>query len=302
MGFEGAEKKFEIVTNNARLLKRPESFWAKTVGLAGAQILSKVSNTEMTAYLLSESSLFVWDNRIVMLTCGRTSLIKALLHVLEEFGPENVDLLTYERKNEYYPLQQETDFARDVALIQKKFKGHAFRFGSETDHHLFLFHGEREFRPAGIDSTLEIFMYDFKYDVEEGVDLEKLGRILPGFKIDDHNFDPCGYSLNAIRGSDYYTIHVTPEENCSYASFETNVKLGNRVGTVLKKVIEIFKPHSFDVVYFHPKKALKPFDLRPFLQRDYYNQSISCGYEVGFSTYYLKTRAPMLAVPMEAET
>ena len=36
-------------------------------------------------------------------------------------------------------------------------------------------------------------------------------------------FEPCGYSLNAMKGDTYYTMHVTPEEDFSYASFETNL-------------------------------------------------------------------------------
>jgi len=53
--------------------------------------------------------------------------------------------------------------------------------------------------------------------------------------LDAFAFEPCGYSANALihhasdgtsAGSEgYYTIHVTPEEGWSYASFECNISL-----------------------------------------------------------------------------
>lgn len=47
-----------------------------------------------------------------------------------------------------------------------------------------------------------------------------ISALLPGAQIDDFVFDPCGYSMNALRASTFSTIHVTPEDSCSYASFE----------------------------------------------------------------------------------
>lgn len=47
--------------------------------------------------------------------------------------------------------------------------------------------------------------------------------------LDAYAFEPCGYSANALveygQGEGYYTIHVTPEEGWSYASFECNVPI-----------------------------------------------------------------------------
>ena len=55
-----------------------------------------------------------------------------------------------------------------------------------------------------------------------------------------------GYSLNALITNDSYaTIHVTPEKDYSYASFETNADLELDTGDVLKKVLSTFQPKRF---------------------------------------------------------
>ena len=46
-------------------------------------------------------------------------------------------------------------------------------------------------------------------------------KILPDSEICDFDFDPCGYSMNSVEGPAVSTIHVTPEDGFSYASFET---------------------------------------------------------------------------------
>ncbi len=52
-----------------------------------------------------------------------------------------------------------------------------------------------------------------------------IGDLFPGAVCDDFLFDPCGYSVNGLLGEGYFTIHITPQEGCSYASFETNINL-----------------------------------------------------------------------------
>ena len=52
-----------------------------------------------------------------------------------------------------------------------------------------------------------------------------LDELFPGVVIDDHVFSPCGYSVNALCGPTYVTMHVTPELTHSFVSFETNCSL-----------------------------------------------------------------------------
>jgi len=112
--------------------------------------------------------------------------------------------------------------------------GKSYRFGDGDDHHVFLFHLDKPYQPSADDLTLEILMHGvdpqaarvFMSGPQRKKEFirEKSGvwSILPGFQVGDYLFEPMGYSLNAIRGAKYYTIHVTPQKNGSYVSFETN--------------------------------------------------------------------------------
>jgi S-adenosylmethionine decarboxylase len=75
-------------------------------------------------------------------------------------------------------------------------------------------------------------------------------RIIPDFSLDDHLFEHNGYSLNAIRGDEYYAVHVTPEETCSYASFETNHRFLGDLAPLLGRLIGIFRPRAWDLILF----------------------------------------------------
>ncbi len=309
MFFEGSEKKFELISLGAGLRRRPEAFVQRLVDLAGAKIISKISSDRLDAYLLSESSLFVSDDGLAMLTCGRTTLAKAAEFAIQELSPEKIDFLSFERKNEFFPHGQETDFYSDVRLLEKYVPGRSFRFGFSDEHHLMLFHLDKPFKPRALDCTLEVLMYNLQgpahgiFNAEQTLErvreLTKLDQIFTGFTIDDYLFDPCGYSLNAVRGGEYYTVHVTPEESSSYVSFETNVKLGDNIATALRNVVEVFKPRSFDVIYFHPEHGLNAFALAPYTCTNYVRQSLNCGFEVGFATYFALSDEPRPAVILE---
>lgn len=85
----------------------------------------------------------------------------------------------------------------------------------------------------------------------------------PDSKIDSYLFTPCGFSANGVvpapgdaASTHYFTVHVTPEPQCSYASFETNVparQTGRETADVVKQVVDIFKPGRFSVTLFEAK-------------------------------------------------
>lgn len=86
----------------------------------------------------------------------------------------------------------------------------------------------------------------------------------PDARIDAYLFTPCGFSANGVipapdkagTATHYFTVHVTPEPQCSYASFETNVpgrQDGRETVEVIEQVVGIFKPGRFSVTLFEAK-------------------------------------------------
>lgn len=103
--------------------------------------------------------------------------------------------------------------------------------------------------------------------------------IYPDARIDAYMFAPCGFSANGVipapvqvkqtndsggnapsQANHYFTVHVTPEPNCSFASFETNVpggQNGRQTADIVKHVVDIFRPGRFSVTLFEAKRIAK---------------------------------------------
>jgi len=89
----------------------------------------------------------------------------------------------------------------------------------------------------------------------------------PDARIDAYLFTPCGFSANGVipahsgpNATHYFTVHVTPEPHCSYASFETNVpskQTGRETANVIEQIVSIFKPGRFSVTLFEAKSPLE---------------------------------------------
>lgn len=325
--FEGSEKKMELLfvpsdgtdvsemgwDQGLRTFRR--AHWDKIVGLLNGCILKEDEQEHFDVYLISESSLFVYRDRIVILTCGTTTLLKTLQAILD--SAEEVGLKTsyfqYSRKNFLFPEEQEfphSSFDQEVDYMSQVFEdGRPHIFGPLSADHWVVFIADRIDRSGKVkehvenEQTLNMYMYDIDpevaqlfmradpliipsilesndeanqggddknqikvKDVEQDMNnmnmnsafsssaadaTERSGistLMTHGHVVHDHLFEPCGYSMNGCANGDaYWTIHITPEAHCSYASFETNYKEGG-YAEIIKRVINVFKPKRFTTV------------------------------------------------------
>lgn len=70
----------------------------------------------------------------------------------------------------------------------------------------------------------------------------KIDTLMPRSIIDAYMFEPCGYSMNGVcDGKHYWTIHITPEVEFCFVSFETSVPIADR-SDVVERVLTLFKP------------------------------------------------------------
>jgi len=155
------------------------------------------------------------------------------------------------------------------------------------------------------DQTLEIMMSDLDPEVmkiftkevsataAEATQKSGIDKILPNVTIDDYLFDPCGYSMNGIlKNGEYMTIHITPEAEFSYVSFESNIPQSSYMDVIMR-VLDTFRPGKFIVTAFANKASvvedthkdmLSAVHLGEFLRRDI--QYLSCkNYDLTYALY-----------------
>ncbi len=296
MFFEGSEKKIEVILADSSLKLRSfgQPFWADIVACANAEILSSVSNEFCDAYLLSESSLFVWDDRFVMLTCGTTTLADAVMSFIESVGEEAIGFASYQRKNEYLSHLQSSSFQDDLKKIRQTIAGNAYRIGHLDSHHHYMFSTKKPFIAPAADTTNELLMYHINGDAADylrgmnqsaqGIrELLQLAELFPDFIVDDFLFEPFGYSINGIKGQEYFTIHITPQEKSSYVSLETNVNLSEHPVDIYARLLSSLNPGSWDVIGFNSAKNTDGFPAHLCLGSC--SLATEQGYEVNFSHY-----------------
>uniref|UniRef100_A0A7I4AWK3 adenosylmethionine decarboxylase n=1 Tax=Physcomitrium patens TaxID=3218 RepID=A0A7I4AWK3_PHYPA len=290
-GFEGFEKRLEIEFQPAPVFRDPNGRGLRDLTrseldsmlcVAECTIVAQLSNAEVDSYVLSESSLFVYPQRIIIKTCGTTKLlciVPVLLEVVARLAMK-VRRVKYTRGTFMFPAVQpypHGSFSEEVGYLEKYFGGigsggRAYVMGNRgkfPNWHIYTACEQNADASGGAGKEEE--EEECVYTVE--MCMTKLGRrsagqfwkgagresgeemtaganiqsLLPESRICDFAFEPCGYSMNGIEGAAHSTIHVTPEEGFSYASFEAMGYRGGQVelGALVERVVGVFKPAAF---------------------------------------------------------
>ncbi|XVF28470.1 hypothetical protein REPUB_Repub15cG0032100 [Reevesia pubescens] len=318
-GFEGFEKRLELhffgddpvtIDNMGLRLLDFESL-EQVLHAVQCTVVSAVGNHFFDAYVLSESSLFVYPTKIIIKTCGTTQLLKSirpLIHFANNLGLTLCGC-RYTRGSFIFPKSQpfpHTNFKEEVIYIEENLPNHlCYRKASvmpsklpSYSWHVFtasdqthLPHFALKSHSPDVTFTVEVCMTEldrlltrnfFKKTGDsktgdsagkEMTELTGINNINPGAFICDFAFDPCGYSMNGIDGDRYSTIHVTPEDGYSYASFECVGSIyddQDDIVQTLKTAVQVFKPATVSVsttshsheVWTRVAHAMEPLGLK----------------------------------------
>ncbi|VEN40329.1 unnamed protein product [Callosobruchus maculatus] len=225
--------------------------------------------------------MFISKRRFILKTCGTTTpllCLQPLLLLAEQYGGfTKVEDLFYSRKNYKRPelqIMPHQHFDQEVALLDTLFPdGAAYCLGAVNKDCWYLYTLNPIPKKTIIsdittaacdeaDQTLEILMTDLDPEImaiftkeeclnaTEATKKSGIDKIIPNMVIDDFLFEPCGYSMNGVtKNGCYMTIHITPEPDFSYVSFETNIP-SSSYREIIQKVLDTFNPGKFTVTIF----------------------------------------------------
>ncbi|XP_010492932.1 PREDICTED: S-adenosylmethionine decarboxylase proenzyme 4 [Camelina sativa] len=290
-GFEGFEKRLELrffdddnsITSNPMGLRLIDfESLDQVLNEVQCTVVSAVANRSFDAYVLSESSLFVYPTKIIIKTCGTTQLLKSirpLIHLARNLGL-TLRACRYSRGSFIFPKAQPfpyTSFKDEVLVVEESLpKSLCYRKASvmtpsnnpSRAWHVFTASADVESDEPVV--VVEVCMTEldrvnarsfFKRKGDEKSNSDSAGKEMTRLSgidninanafICDFAFDPCGYSMNGVDGDRYSTIHVTPEDGFSYGSFECGLSLyddGHEdISEVLSRAIDVFRPSDVSI-------------------------------------------------------
>jgi S-adenosylmethionine decarboxylase len=356
--FEGSEKRVEIHfvpsdphSGDIRGLRQvPRSAWEQALSKAGITIESAIYGEHWDTYMLSESSLFVSPTRIICKTCGQSAPLEILEDALQhgtELGYQAKQVLFSRsdllRPEEQPPVHRSFDAERDFLdqALPHAISTNAYTFGDADGAQWNMYLAtlptavsENVAEAEAFPPTLEIACYGLEptsssvwWDPDSDTTPDSarfasgLSAVMPDDgTVDEMLFSPCGYSMNCFdQAGAHSTVHVTPQEGCSFASFEATILDMSTVNDTIRNVVQIFKPERFSVslvewdVASRHASSVDPTEDATFASQytmgSQSSQRLTCGRSVGrhrFSSFEsndvetLATRKQEIEMPPEA--
>ncbi|CAM8988290.1 unnamed protein product [Rhodiola kirilowii] len=285
-GFEGFEKRLELhfAGDDPTTTLRNLDFDLLQQILTAVQctIVSAVGNNFFDAYVLSESSLFIYPTKIIIKTCGTTQLLKSVPLFIQRAAELRLSILScrYTRGTFIFPKSQPfpyTEFKDEVFCLQQslpeslRFRKSSVMPSRVPSHSWHVFAASSSLDDDDDEGmyTIEVCMTELdkvlakKFFQVPGAptsgdlsgkrmtEITGINKIFPNALICDFGFDPCGYSMNSVLMDRYSTIHVTPEDGFSYASFECVGSVNDvdqkDVVRALTRAVQVFRPATVSV-------------------------------------------------------
>ncbi|KAL9225805.1 hypothetical protein vseg_001687 [Gypsophila vaccaria] len=281
IGFEGFEKRLEISFFEPGIFVDPEGKGLRALskaqldeilGPAECTIVDSLANESVDSYVLSESSLFVYSYKIIIKTCGTTKLLNSIPPILRLADTLFLDVksVRYTRGSFIFPGAQSyphRSFSEEVAVLDNYFgklgagskaivmgspgkpqKWHVYSATAETNYDDPVY--TLEMCMTGLDKEkASVFFKSQSASAAVMTESSGIRKILPDSAICDFDFEPCGYSMNAIEGPAVSTIHITPEDGFSYASFEAvgyDLQVVD-LNQLVERVLACFEPKEFSI-------------------------------------------------------
>lgn len=313
--YEGTEKLLEVWFTRSGdrhdqcdLRKIQRSAWESLLKFVRCEILSMKRTEHLDGYVLSESSMFVYKDRIIIKTCGQTTLLNAiepLMYLAREIaGFDEILDVFYSRKNFMRPELQDkahSSFDNEIAILDAEFAvGSAYCLGKVNRDCWYLYTLHPEEGVMVPDQTLELIMVDLdekmmsifsraqSSSAREATQKSGIDRLFNGqWQIDDFLFEPCGYSMNGfLRSGHYVTIHITPEDDFSYVSFETNAPMLSYM-ELITKVLRLFGPNKFMMTIFANETSLAYNHLHEYKATSFHGYQVEETQFTRFKNYEL---------------
>lgn len=271
--FEGVEKKVVLRFSgawDARSIDRQT--WDKVLEQAGCTIVGQRSFPLVDSYILSESSLFVFADRVVLKTCGRTRVLAALPGIVLAARKAGAELagVAFSRTDYVFPDQQldpHRAFGDECRVLDRlepeagwadkacwsEGGWHVYSAAASQPSELLVDLAMFGLHPDAAAPFLRYRADTLAAEVEEAAGLRSIfydDGVSDSKLMQGHLFRPCGYSCNGVRSpavhgdGAYLTVHVTPEPWQSYASVESVVRDAEDCWQVVRRSLDTFRPRA----------------------------------------------------------